>query len=180
MSPLAVASLGLVGAATLGAGLLAGYASPDAPPEPVVAVAGHGPAADPGPLRSPGAGDVAALDGLAADLAVAPVATAQTTIPRPRTAAFTPAPVRHDVGPIFRAETSAVIRLPDRRLAVVLAPYAGQGRSRILKVGDLFDDRWRLTALSLDEAVLSDGTTSERVPLYAHATVENPPGAAVQ
>ena len=169
MSPLAVSMLCLVAALALGGGLIAGYASPDAPPEPVVAVARHAPAADLGPLRAPGADDVAALDGLAADLAVAPVAAPTARIARPPATASIPAPVRHDVGPIFRAETSAIIRLGDRRLAVVLAPYAGQGRSRILKVGDLFDDRWRLTALSLDEAVLGDGQTTERVPLFAHA-----------
>lgn len=179
MSPLTVSVLSLVGALVLGGGFLAGYASPDAPPEPVVAIARHAAAADPGPLRAPGADDVAAVDALAADLAVAPAPAAATArIVRPRAPAFTPAPVRHDVGPIFRAQTSAVIRLADRRLAVLLAPPVGQGRARILRVGDLFDDRWRLTALSLDEAVLSDGKTAERVPLFARDIVQ--PAGAVQ
>jgi hypothetical protein len=112
---------------------------------------------------------------------VAPVAVAPAArIVRPQAPAFVPAPVRHDVGPVFRAETSAVIRLADRRLAVVLAPVAGQGRSRILKVGDLFDDRWRLTALSLDEAALSDGKTTERVPLFARDTAPAQPAGPVE
>lgn len=168
MSPLAIAVLGLVAAVALGGGLMAGYATPDAPQEPVVAVARHAPLQSAGPLRAPGADDAAAIDGLGADLAVAPPpAPPGARIVRARVPAFIPAPVRHDVGPIFRAETSAVIRLPDRRLAVVLACSASQGRSRILRVGELFDDRWRLTALTPDEAVLGDGTTTERVPLFA-------------
>jgi hypothetical protein len=137
--------------------------------------------ADVGPLRPPGGSDVAAIDGLAADLAVAPVASPQTTqLVRPRAAAFNPTPLRHDVGPIFRAEASAVIRMSDRRLAVVLAPSAGQGRSRILKVGDLFDDRWRLTALTTDEAVLGDGSSVEHVSLFGRPPAQSPSGAAVQ
>ncbi|HEY1752293.1 MAG TPA: hypothetical protein VGG29_13620 [Caulobacteraceae bacterium] len=181
MSPLAIAGVSLVGAAALGGGLLAGYLAPDTPPPPVVAVARRAPPADAGPLRAPGAEDLAAIDALASDLAVAPTAgPAAARAPRPRGAAFNPAPVRHDVGPIFRAEASAVIRLPDRRLAVVLAPGAGQGRSRTLRVGDLFDDRWRLTALTTNEAVLGDGASVERVALFGRPGAAGPSGAAGQ
>jgi hypothetical protein len=85
----------------------------------------------------------------------------------------------HDAGLVFRSETAAVVRLKDRSLAVLLA--AGpSGRSRLLRVGDRFDDRRRLTALSMDEAVLGDGVTLERVPLFGNPAAGAGYGANVQ
>jgi hypothetical protein len=75
----------------------------------------------------------------------------------------------HDVGPVFRARASAIVRLPNGRLAVLLAAGPGDARSRLLHVGESFDDRWRLTAVTMNEAVIGDGTTLERVPLFGEA-----------
>lgn len=152
----------------LGAGA-AGWLAPGAPQIATLSVVRHGGAAgDAAPLARPGAGLGADVDGLASDLAAPPHPVIATLLPR-RPLGLTPAPVRHDVGPVFRARTSAIVRLPNGRLAVLLATGPGEARSRLLHVGESFDDRWRLTGLTMNEATLADGTSSERVPLFGEA-----------
>jgi hypothetical protein len=86
----------------------------------------------------------------------------------------------HDVGPVFRGRTSAIVRLPNGRLAVLLAAGAGDGRSRLLHVGESFDDHWRLTGLTMNEATLADGKSTERVPLFGETVGVGAPGGDPQ
>jgi len=65
-------------------------------------------------------------------------------------------------------------------LAVLLSAGAGEPRSRLLHVGDLFDDRWRLTGLTLTEATLADGTSVARVPLFGESAAAGTAGVAAQ
>jgi hypothetical protein len=149
---------------------LVGWQAPGAPPALSLSVARHGGArADIASLQKPGGGYVADVDALEADLAVAPSARPAPPPPPRRIVGLTPAPVAHDVAPVFRGRASAIVRLPTRQLAVLLAAGPGEARSRLLRVGDLFDDRWRLTALTMNEATLADGTSVERVPLFGEA-----------
>jgi hypothetical protein len=66
---------------------------------------------------------------------------------------------------LFRREASAVVREPGRGLALLLS-QPGQA-SRMIRAGDLFDERWRLASLTMDEAVLSDGVVQRRISLFA-------------
>jgi hypothetical protein len=79
--------------------------------------------------------------------------------------ALTAANLTHDAGVTFRADAAAVLRLQDHSLAVLLAAK-GDRASRILRVGDAYDEHWRLLSLTMDQAVLTDGAKQERVPLY--------------
>jgi hypothetical protein len=170
--------MGLAGAAALGGVLAIGWLAPGEPPPASVAVARHARPADVAALDRPGEDMAAAAYRLSADLpgdqpAAEPavVIVRRPVRPLPPGPAVTAAAPVHDAGLVFRSQTAAVVRLKDQSLAVLLA--AGPGaRSRLLRVGDQFDDRWRLTALTMDEAVLGDGVTQERVPLFG-----NPAGA---
>ncbi len=147
-----------------------GWLAPGAPQVAALSVVRHGGAGAAEPFARPGGALVADVDALQTDLAVLPPpkpATPIALVRRP--AGLMPAPVMHDVGPIFRARTSAIVRLPNGRLAVLLASGAGDGRSRLLHVGESFDDRWRLTGLNMNEATLADGKSTERVPLFGEA-----------
>jgi hypothetical protein len=160
-------SLGV--ALLLGAGLL-GWLAPGAPSLAALSVVRHGGAAGAAaPFAKPGAGLASDVDQLETDLAVPPPPRLASAAPLRRPRGLTPAPVQHDVGPVFRGRASAIVRLQNGRLAVVLAAGPGDGRSRLLHVGELFDDRWRLTGLTMNEATLGDGTTVERVPLFGEA-----------
>jgi hypothetical protein len=123
---------------------------------------------------------MADVDGLEAALPSPPGAAPPAPPPRPRVVSFTPAPVQHDIGPVFRSRASAVVRLPNRQLAVLLSAGDGEPRSRLLHVGELFDDRWRLTGLTLTEATLADGTSVARVPLFGESAGASPAGVAAQ
>ena len=169
-------ALALGGALTLLAGAsVTGWLAPGAPQVATLSVVRHGGAAgEAEPFVRPGGALVADVDALQTDLAVPPPprpVTAVAVVRRP--AGLTPAPVMHDVGPVFRARTSAIVRLPNGHLAVLLAagagPGPGDGRSRLLHVGESFDDRWRLTGLNMNEATLADGKSTERVPLFGEA-----------
>jgi hypothetical protein len=160
-----------------------GWLAPGAPQIATLAVVRHGGAAggDAQPLARPGAGLAADVDGLETDLAVPPPPRPAAAYVAPRRpAGLTPAPVMHDVGPVFRSRTSAIVRLPNGRLAVLLAAGAGDGRSRLLHVGESYDDRWRLTGLTMNEAILTDGKSTERVPLFGEAVGAAVPGGDPQ
>jgi hypothetical protein len=169
-------------ALVLGAGLL-GWLAPDAPQVAALSVVRHGGAGgDAAPLIRPGARLTADVDGLQSDLAAPPPARPIAAVPpQPRRpVGLTPAPVMHDVGPVFRNRASAIVRLANGRLAVLLAPGAGDGRSRMLHVGESFDDRWRLAGLTMNEAILADGKSTERVPLFGDAVGPAAPGGDPQ
>ena len=162
----------------LGAGAM-GWFAPGAPEIAALSVVRHGGggSGDAQPLDRPGAGLATDIDSLETDLAVPPPprAAAADVAPR-RPVGLMPAPVMHDVGPVFRSRTSAIVRLPNGHLAVLLAAGAGDGRSRLLHVGESYDDRWRLTGLTMNEATLADGKSTERVPLFGEAVGAAPGG----
>lgn len=171
MTPGLTLALSLAVALVLAAGLT-GWLAPGAPEVATLSVVRHGgaAAADPASIVRPGADLAADVEELSSDLAVPPPprAVVVATIVR-RPVGLAPAPVVHDVAPIFRGRASAVVRLPNGRLAVLLTAGGADGRSRLLHVGELFDDRWRLAGLTMNEATLADGTSVERVPLFGEA-----------
>ena len=170
MTPGSTLALSLIVALVLAAGLT-GWLAPGAPEVATLSVVRHGgvAAADPASIVRPGDGLAADVEELSTDLAVPPPprVVVATVVRRP--AGLAPAPVVHDVAPIFRGRASAIVRLPNGHLAVLLTAGAGDGRSRLLHVGELFDDRWRLAGLTMNEATLADGTSVERVPLFGEA-----------
>lgn len=168
--------------ALLAAAAAAGWVAPGAPQVAALSVVRHGGAGgDAAPLSRPGGGLVADADALESDLAVPPPPKpAAAFAPLRRPVGLTPAPVRHDVGPVFRARTSAIVRLANGRLAVLLAAGPGEARSRLLHVGESFDDRWRLTGLTMSEATLADGKSTTRVPLFGEAIGAGAPGGDPQ
>ena len=159
---------GVGGVLVLGAALLAGWAMPDAPPAPSLALTHPRPqpAAD---MRRPGGDMLFALDGLRGELEPEQTpgrdpALRRQIVYRPLPP---PPPTPPDVALAFRREVSAVVRTPGQGLAVLLV-QPGQ-RSRLLRPGDLFDDRWRLLTLTSSEAVLGDGVSERRVALFGGA-----------
>jgi hypothetical protein len=168
-------------AALVAAAALAGWAAPGAPDVQTLSVVRHGGApAALAPTRKPGGSLAADVDGLEAALFVPPPPSTVPPAPRTHVVGFTPAPVVHDVGPVFRGRASAIVRLPNRQLAVLLSAGAGEPRSRLLHVGELFDDRWRLAGLTMNEATLADGTSVERVPLFGEGAGASASGVAPQ
>jgi len=181
MTPGVTLAAGAAAALVIGAGAV-GWFAPGAPQIAALSVVRHGGAGggDAQPLARPGAGLAADVDALETDLAVPPPPRPVAFVPPPRRpVGLVPAPVVHDVGPVFRSRTSAIVRLPNGRLAVLLAAGAGDGRSRLLHIGESFDDRWRLTGLTMNEATLADGKSTERVPLFGE-TVGVAPGGDPQ
>jgi hypothetical protein len=176
LSPAATLGLGLGGALVLGGALLAGWAAPDAPPPPSLALTHPRPlpAAD---LRRPGGEMLFALDGLRGELGPDPSPRRDQALRHP-VVYRAPPPAPPDVALVFRREVSAVVRTPGQGLAVLLA-QPGQ-RSRLLRPGDLFDDRWRLVSLSSSEAMLGDGASVRRVGLFAGGATWPPGGVAAQ
>lgn len=181
MTPGTTLALSVGVALVLGAGLV-GWLAPGAPQVASLSVVRHGGAvADVAPLAKPGAGLAADVDGLEADLTVPPAPRlASAAAPPRRPVGLMPAPVQHDVGPVFRGRASAVVRLQNGRLALLLAAGPADGRSRLLHVGELFDDRWRLTGLTMNEATIADGTSVERVPLFGEAVGVGASGVVAQ
>jgi len=178
-TPAVALAVGGVLALAAAAGAI-GWLAPGAPRVAALSVVRHGGVGgDAAPLARPGGNLVADVDALEGDLAVPPPKPAAFAPPR-RPLGLTPAPVRHDVGPVFRARTSAIVRLANGRLAVLLAAGVGEARSRLLHVGESFDDRWRLTALTMNEATLADGKSTTRVPLFGEAIGAGAPGGDPQ
>ena len=97
---------------------------------------------------------------VAAGIAGAPRRPLYVRVPRP------PAPPPIDEAVVFRRQVAAVVNLNGQGLAILLANPGGDTPGRLLKVGDLFDGRWRIAALSMDEVVLQDGIAQKRVPLF--------------
>jgi hypothetical protein len=173
MSPNATVALCLAGAAGLAGATALGWLAPDRPAEASLTLVRGAPApSSEAPLVRPGASAAASVAELEGVLPVVGAPQTSTSAPaevvvyrRPPRASVVEPPVVRDAGLEFRAQAAAIVRQPDHSLAVLLA--AGDGRpSRLLRVGDPFDERWRLTSLTMDEAVLGDGVTHERVPLY--------------
>jgi hypothetical protein len=171
-------TLGVAGAAALGGAFAVGWIAPDPPGDDALTVVRRAPppAAAP-PLAPPGANQAADVARLAAVLPAfgepAPAAPPTTVVVRRPVRAPPPGPTvmaaapMHDAGLDFRRQASAIVRLRDQSLAVLLAAAPGRP-SRLLRVGEAFDGRWRLAALSMDAAVLGDGVTQERVPLFGN------------
>ncbi len=158
----------IAAAAVLGAAFLAGWSAPGLPQPLIAGMPRRGGLAEQ-PLRAPGADTVVALNRLAPELAVAGEAPATDAAPHHKRWVLVKheAPPPPDVGLTFRREASAIVRLRDQQLVVLLAADPGEERpARMLRPGDMFDNRWKLTGLSMDEAILQDGTSEKRVPLY--------------
>jgi hypothetical protein len=181
-------ALGVGAAVVMGGATLVGYVAPGEPADASLAVTRHAlPPADAAALRAPNQDMAAAVTDLAAAIPEPASERPEPAVvvvrrpvqpPRPPGPAVPAAPPMHDAGMTFRAETAAVVRLKDQSLAVLLS--APGGRSRMLHVGELFDERWRLVRLSMDEAVLGDGVTQERVPLYGNPAAGAAAGGAPQ
>jgi hypothetical protein len=167
-------AIGLTGAAALGGAVALGWLAPGESQIQSLAVARHAQTAEAGALQRPGEDMAAAVDQLAAQLPAAKpdpqpatmVVVRRPARPLPPGPTVMAAPPMHDAGLVFRSQTAAIVRQGDH-LAVLLAASGGRP-ARLLKVGELFDDRWRLTRLTMDEAVLGDGVTQERVPLFGN------------
>lgn len=159
-----------LGAALAAGAGLAGWLVPGAPADATLAIVRHaGAAATAAPLERPSGALAADVDALETDLAVPPPASARVMAAPRRPVGLTPAPMAHDIAPVFRERASAIVRLPNGRLAVLIAAGAGDAHSRLLHVGELFDDRWRLAGLTMSDATLADGTSVEHVPLFGEA-----------
>jgi hypothetical protein len=171
VSPAAIAGVS-VGAVAVTAGvLIAGWSAPGLPDTPVLALTRPAPAAA-ASLARPGGDMMFALDGLVGELGIEQRVAAEV-VERPQAARPTPPPAPPpppDVALVFRRAATAVVRQPGQGLAVLIA-RPGQA-SRLIRPGDLFDDRWRLSSLTMDQAVLSDGVSERRIALFAQ------PGAA--
>ena len=183
MSPAAALAIGSVCALGLTSAAAAGWLAPGRPPEAALTVIRHAPRLAPeGPAGGPesDAASVAELAGVLPTFGAlaAPTAKSREVVvyrrpPQARIVqALTAANLTHDAGVTFRAEAAAVLRLQDHSLAVLLAAKDDRA-SRILRVGDAYDEHWRLISLTMDQAVLSDGSKQERVPLFGGV-----PGAA--
>jgi hypothetical protein len=166
LSPAAAFGLGLGGALVLGGALLVGWVAPDAPPAPSLALT-HPRPQPTAVLRRPGGDMLFALDGLRGELGPDQAPGADRPLRRRVVYRPPPPPPPPDVALVFRRQVSAVVRTPGQGLAVLLA-QPGR-RARLLRPGDLFDDRWRVVSLSSSEAVLGDGVAERRVALFSGA-----------
>lgn len=112
-------------------------------------------------LPNPNEAAVAALDSLAEALGPTP--------PPPRTQGepIRPAPVRPpepDVTSIFRRQLTAVVAEGQAgRLAALLSD---EGPARMLRPGEMFMAGWRLSSLTMGEAVLGRGRERKVIPLF--------------
>lgn len=112
-------------------------------------------------LPNPNQASASALDGLAAALGPSPPP------PRPEGEAIHVAPVKPpepDVAGIFRRQLTAVVAQgPDGRLAALLSD---EGPARMLRPGEMFMAGWRLTSLTMGEAVLGRGRERKVIALF--------------
>ena len=162
---LALAGSGLI--AVLALALAIGWSAPGRPTPPL-SVTRYPRIVEAQPLSRPNDDLDAAVAALRDDLgpdvaggARAPIRPRYVLAPRP------PPPPPVDEALVFRRQVAAVVNLDGQGLAVLLANPGGDASgSRLLKVGDLFDGRWRIAALSMDEVVLQDGAEEKRVPLF--------------
>jgi len=166
LSPAASLAVGVSGAAVLGGALLAGWAMPGLPPAPSLALTHPRPELVVA-LRRPGGDMLFALDGLRGELGPEPATGKASPVRRAVVYRPPPPPPPPDVALVFRRAVTAVVRTPGRGLAVLLS-QPGQA-SRLLRPGDAFDNRWRLTSLTSSEAVLGDGVSERRVALFGGA-----------
>lgn len=88
---------------------------------------------------------------------------------KPVRAAPPPPPPPPDVAAIFRNQLAAVVQRGGAPAALLVDSSGETRSSRLLKIGDVFMDRWRLTGLTTNEAVLNDGKQERRVPLFGAA-----------
>ncbi len=160
-------ALGVGALALMAVAFVVGWAAPGRPPAPSLALT-H-PRPQPAIyLRRAGGDLLFALDGLRGELgADQPVGGGDPEARRPVVYRPPPPPAPPpppDVALVFRRAVTAVVSTPGQGLAVLLA-QPGQ-RSRLLRPGEAFDDRWRLTALTSSEAVLGDGVSERHVALF--------------
>lgn len=80
-----------------------------------------------------------------------------------------PPPPPPDVSVVFRRQLVAVVSEPDGALSVLV--NGPQGR-RKLRLGDVFQDDWRLVGLTRDAAVLRQGERSRRIPFFGGAVTD--------
>jgi len=159
----------LTGSAVIAVLVLAfavGWSAPGRPPPPL-SVTRYPRVSEAQPLARPNDDMDASVAALRDDLG--PDAAAGGAPPRPRYVRVQrpPAPQPVDEALVFRRQVAAVVNLDGQGLAILLANPGGEASgSRLLKVGDLFDSRWRIAALSMDEVVLQDGTAEKRVALF--------------
>jgi hypothetical protein len=167
-------------AAVLTAAFAVGWLAPGQPPAPLT-LTRYAQPASPQLLRRPDEGMAAAVADLRDELAQSAAATAPGAAPRPRRVWLhhPPPPPPPDVALVFRRQVAAIVNTQGQGLAVLVTadPSVEGGHSRLLRVGDLFDDRWRVASLSMSEVVLQDGVSEKRVPLFGAAVGA---GAAVQ
>jgi len=137
-------------------------------PTPPLSVTRYPRIAEAAPLRQPNEDMASAVEALRDDLGPDIAAGGAQAASHPRYVRLQrpPAPPPIDEALVFRRQVAAVVKLDGQGLAVLLANPGGDAPGRLLKVGDLFDGRWRIAALSMDEVVLQDGTVEKRVPLY--------------
>lgn len=127
-------------------------------------------------LPNPNEVSAGSLDGLAAALGPSP--------PPPKAAgepvAVKPAkPPEPDVAGIFRRQLTAVVAQEDGKLAALLSD---EGPARMLRPGQVFMAGWKLTSLTMGEAVLGRGRERKTIALFdpnlAARPAPQPPAAA--
>lgn len=145
----------LVGAAAFAIGWATGH-----PPAELLAVRRVSAERPMAMLPNPNEASVASLDGLAAALGPSPPP------PRPEGEAAHVAPAKPpepDVAGIFRRQLTAVVSGSDGKLAALLSD---EGPARMLKPGQQFMLGWKLTSLSMGEAVLGRGRDRKTIALF--------------
>lgn len=111
-------------------------------------------------LPNPSEASAASLDGLAAALGPSPPppkAVDEAAVIKPA------APPEPDVAGIFRRQLTAVVAQGDGKLAALLSD---EGPARMLKPGQVFMAGWKLTSLTMGEAVLGRGHERKTIALF--------------
>jgi hypothetical protein len=155
---------------------LVGYRAPGAPAEPL-GLSRFPRAAASGVLIRPNEATGAALDGFQMELIAhgTPVgaelpAGAFEGDPSPPQAEATPPPpppAPPDIAVVFRHRLNAIVDQGPGGLAALVSDPSQEGRgTRLVRPGDIFEGRWRLTELSSSQAVLRDGRQTRRVAFY--------------
>ena len=131
------------------------------PPEDLLAVRRMSAERPMAMLPNPNEASASVLDGLASALGPSPPP------PKPEGEPVHVAPVKPpepDVAGIFRRQLTAVVAQgADGKLAALLSD---EGPARMLRPGDVFMAGWRLTSLTMGEAVLGRGRERKSIALF--------------
>ena len=155
---------------------LVGYRAPGAPETPL-GLSRFPHAAAWGQLIRPNDATHAALDGLQIDVVAhgGPAAGVDSAAfqgdppppPEAPPAPPPPPPAPPDIALIFRHRLNAIVDQGPAGLAALMTDPSQEGRGvKLVRPGDLFEGRWRLTELTSSEAVLRDGRQTRRVAFY--------------